>query len=208
MQPFITVGPEAGSLEKALRESKSGTMLILNPGKYRVSNRIISKLLLLRGTGQNATDVVVEGTFQVSGNLQLENLMIQQSTMHNNLVSLSEGAKLTAKGVVFHNLGGPAASIYLNHASLTLIACTVRQTDGERRGIVADKHSEILLDRSEVQFVQVSETTITAKSSLLRLALLIRDNSVLNADTLYLADYNSKYYAMNGENHAEIKIAD
>lgn len=208
MQPFITVGPEAGSLEQALRESKSGTMLILNPGKYRVSNRIISKQLLLRGTGQNATDVVIEGTFQAKGKLQLENLMIQQTTTHNNLVSLSEGAKLTAKGVVFHNLGGPAASIYLNHASLTLIACTVRQTDGERRGIVADKHSEILLDRSEVQFVQVSETTITAKSSLLRLALLIRDNSVLNADTLYLADYNSKYYAMNGENHAEIKIDD
>ena len=101
MQPFITVGPEAGSVEQALRESKSGTMLILNPGKYRVSNRIISKQLLLRGTGQNATDVVIEGTFQAKGKLQLENLMIQQITTHNNLVSLSEGAKLTAKGVVF-----------------------------------------------------------------------------------------------------------
>src|SRR5699024_9557764 len=138
--------------------------------------------LKLRGIGKNAKDVVIEGSLILAKNaeMDIENLMIKHAAIGNNLIHMEEGSRLTAKGVIFNNLDN-VSSIYATHADLKLIACEVRQLNTDGRGIVANEKSNLLIDRSDIQYLKLSETKSLIKMSQIREALLVKNGSELNA---------------------------
>ncbi|AUS72697.1 MULTISPECIES: AAA family ATPase [Lactiplantibacillus] len=209
MQRVIKIesGLDDYNLQDALDQNYDEAMLVLSPGVYQIKDSTVHKKLKLRGIGKNAKDVVIEGSLILAKNaeMDIENLMIKHAAIGNNLIHMEEGSRLTAKGVIFNNLDN-VSSIYATHADLKLIACEVRQLNTDGRGIVANEKSNLLIDRSDIQYLKLSETKSLIKMSQIREALLVKNGSELNADTLYMTDLNSEYYALSGENHGQIKI--
>ncbi|MDG1805766.1 chondroitinase-B domain-containing protein [Flavicella sp.] len=114
---IISVNPVAGELTKKINEAKSGDVLLLNPGKYGISNSLkISKEVTLKATSENTVTISYSGA---------ANSPLFELNPYGDLIIEKIALVGTGTQQAFSNLKENMS----NHYGLTVIASQIQNFD-------------------------------------------------------------------------------
>lgn len=195
--------------EDILRVCNKGDIILLSPGEYHFPKGLFFqgvKEIDIIGVGKNPSEVVIKGSFGISGPIKVTISNLTINALHKkNALNINKDATVELKKVIINgeSTGGYPA-IFCNQSNVKIEASEVYFSKDKNYGINIEEQSEVQIRSSIIDSITSLQSNVRLHNNQINVTMVIlndtivKSTGVLDFPTNHTNDYNYFIFLQSG----------
>ena len=178
----IKPGSKRG-LEDILSLCQKGDIISLSPGEYHFPKSLFLKEIEMIGVGKDPSEVVIKGSFGISGSIKVSISNVTINALHqNNTLNINKGATLGLKRVIVTGEStGNFPAIWCEQSNVNIEGSEIYFADEKSGGIYISEQSEVQIRSSIIDSITASQSNVQLHNNQINISMVIMNDSIVNS---------------------------